>query len=96
MGWSFAAAAGKVTDAWEKACIASTDSQNTWKDSRGVQYFWEASRVEHSDGAITGQIFKILPNGLCRTSGTFRIDGNGTIVRAPQFLKDVWNEHKKV
>jgi hypothetical protein len=97
MGWSCTASASRVLDRWTKACIDSTGSQNTWRElSTDIEYFWETSRTEHSDGAITGRIFKMIRMGnlvnpnenYCRPSGTFRIEGDGTITRAPKFLKN--------
>lgn len=90
MGWSAGAKACDVLDQWSKLCIDNTGSQNVWHDGKN-KYFWEASRTEHSDGAITGAIWKYCepnnPDSLVRRSGTFRIEGDGTITRAPAFLK---------
>jgi len=88
MGWSYAKAAGDVMDKWISACLANSGSQNTWSTSKG-KYFFETSRVEHGDGAITGTVWKFRPDGIhVRRSGTIRINGDGTIERAPKFLKD--------
>jgi hypothetical protein len=75
-------------DAWSEACIAQNNNQNTYV-ANGKKYFWEIGR-ENRDGAITGTIWKYQPgdNGLVRRSGTFRIEGNGEVERAPKFLKD--------
>ena len=89
MGWSCRADAARTADKWSDACVAQTGSSNVFQTKRG-KYFWENSRKEHGDGAITGSVFKMLPgdNGLCRPSGSFRIEGDGTVTRAPKFLKD--------
>ena len=93
MGWSCRKDAADVSEAWTKACLAQTDGQNTF-EVKGVKYFWENSRREYGDGAITGTVWKFLPNGFCRRSGTFRIEGDGTIARAPRFLKDAAVKYK--
>lgn len=99
MGWSCAAAAGDVLRAWDDACIASTGLQNVYEDG-GVRYMVEVSRREHDDGAITGTILRNVPvtadmiargakpdSIYYRRCGSFRIDGDGTVRRAPAFLK---------
>jgi hypothetical protein len=88
MGWSCSGLANDVVQAWTRACLVSTDMQNTYR-SRGRRYFWEISRVEHDDGAITGTVFAILSDGTARRSASFRIGGDGAIVRAPAWLRDV-------
>lgn len=88
MGWSYAQAAGKVMDRWTKACLANSGSQNQWS-VKGETYFFETTCADHEDGAICGSIWRFLPDEIhVRRSGTFRINGNGTIARAPKFLKD--------
>lgn len=86
MGWSCRREAGIVEDAWSRACIASTGMQNVWLDN-GKRYFYETSRTEHRDGAITGKIIVYVDDTHCKTAGSFRIEGDGTITRAPKFLK---------
>jgi hypothetical protein len=86
MGWSCTRDADRTARQWVDACVASTGSQNTFR-SRGRKYFWEQSRTEHHDGAITGSIYRMDRHGYCRRSGTFRIEGDGTVSRAPAFLR---------
>lgn len=90
MGWSCTKAAADTMQAWDDACHKSTGSQNTWNDN-GKQYFFETSRTEHSDGAITGTVYRVIEResgqSQCRKSSSFRINGDGTIARAPMFLK---------
>lgn len=97
MGWSCGAKASKVLEAWGNKCNTSTRTSNTWEDN-GNTYFFEVSRKEHDDGAITGTIFKMVeasPNSpestrfFCNKVSYFRIEGDGTITRAPKFLKKV-------
>jgi hypothetical protein len=78
--------------AWTKACVEQTGSQNVYVTSRG-KYFWEISRTEHRDGAITGTVRKVVredPDGTmwAKTAGSFRIGPTGEVSRAPKFLKD--------
>jgi hypothetical protein len=49
---------------------------------------FETGREQH-DGAIVGQVWKYLPDGQhVKRAGSFRIEGDGTVTRAPKFLKD--------
>jgi len=92
MGWSCAKDADDTMQKWTAACIAQTGSQNVYK-AGGQTYFWDISRTEHDDGAITGTILRMEGNGDINgvnhayRAGTFRINGDGTIARAPAFLK---------
>jgi hypothetical protein len=92
MGWSCSAAANEVLKRWVEACRAQTGSQNEFVVD-GRKYFWDITRTEWEDGAITGSICRTLndtsPDGrfLCRKVGTFRINGDGTVARAPTFLR---------
>jgi hypothetical protein len=96
MGWSCAARAGRTMRAWSAACVESTKSQNEFV-SRGARYFWEVSNVEHGDGAITGAVWRMVgklpgdgPDTMrCRKAGSFRINPDGTVARAPAWLKAV-------
>ena len=90
MGWSCTQAAGRVMEYWTKTCIANSGKQNEWKEKNNI-YFWEIGR-ENRDGAITGTIVKVFnmrPDGSsqCRVCGSFRINPDGTIKRAPTFLR---------
>ena len=92
MGWSCSKAANDVLRSWTQACVLETGSQNTFL-SGGKKYFYELSRVEHDDGAITGTIQRVvreLTDGRswCRRTDSFRIDGGGRVVRGPKSLKD--------
>lgn len=95
MGWSCAAAAGDTMDKWTAACRAQTGSSNTFKVD-GQEFFFEQSNREHDDGAITGTIWLMLTkkpdgSGTVRKAGTFRIEGDGSVKRAPAFLKKASN-----
>lgn len=86
MGWSCRVDAANTERAWDEACRASTGSSNMWVDG-DKKFFYEASRTEHRDGAITGVIWKFVDETHVVKVGTFRINGDGTIARAPAFLK---------
>lgn len=91
MGWSCRADAGATLDKFGNACIAQTGSSNVF-EAGGKRYFYEVSNTEHGDGAITGSIWKFLTHnpdgsGKCVKAGSFRINPNGSIARAPAFLK---------
>lgn len=94
MGWSCSSEASEAMGAWTDACFASTRTQNTWKGPDGSEFFWEISRREYDDGSITGSIIALgaptgSPDGARsgRKVGSFKINGDGTIARAPAFLK---------
>jgi hypothetical protein len=76
---------------WTRACVAQTGSQNTF-DQNGRKYFWELSRREHDDGAITGTIFELTMWNEARRVGSFRINGDGSVARAPRFLREAADE----
>ena len=86
MGWSCNRDAMNTMDIWTAACRENSGSQNQWTDKNGT-FFFEHSRTEHDDGAITGSIFKNTDGINCKKNGTFRINGDGTVARAPKFLK---------
>lgn len=87
MGWSYAMKAGWVMDSWTDACLKSTGSQNTWKQGTDT-YFFEATRKNNRDSSITGSIWKFLPDGShCHKTGSFKINPDGAVARAPKFLK---------
>jgi hypothetical protein len=69
-------------------CVKQTGSSNKY-EANGNEYFFETSRTEHGDGAITGQIWKYLKDGSGRVtkSGSFRIEGDGKISRGPAIFK---------
>jgi hypothetical protein len=93
MGWSCGSGAAKTERAWSEGCMAQTSSQNTFTVGND-KYFYEASRTEHRDGAITGSIHKFVGEDRARKSGTFRIEGDGTITRAPAVLKHFAERYK--
>lgn len=88
MGWSCRSEAGDTVDKWSAACMAQTGSSNAF-ESKGTRYFWELSRTEHHDGAITGSVYKMVSATQCRRASTLRIEPNGQVSRAPAFLKQV-------
>ena len=90
MGWSCTAAAGRALDKWHDACVEATGVSNTF-EANGNKFFFEVGR-EHTDGRITGAIRRVtaVQGSLTWTvkSGSFRIDPDGKIHRAPKFLRD--------
>lgn len=85
MGYSCAAAAMDTLDRISDACYKQTKSQNAYLSGKN-KYFWEIGE-ENPDGAITGGIYKYLPNGYVVKSGGFRIDPDGEIVSGIGFKK---------
>lgn len=92
MGWSCRADAAETMERWSEKCRASSGSSNVWGESRGW-YMFDASRVEHDDGAITGTILRFDGDPCGREScpasvvGSFRINPDGSVARAPSFLR---------
>jgi hypothetical protein len=70
---------------------------NVFTTARG-KYFYEVTKKERRDDAITGTLWKYLPGDkdLVKKSGSFRIEGNGTVTRGPKFLKDAAKNAKPV
>jgi hypothetical protein len=101
MGWSCSKAASDTLKALDAVCVASTNTSNTWKAPDGREYFYEMSRREHDDGAITGEVVELGAPTHCadphcrecfgarsgRKVGTFRVDGDGTLSRAPAVMR---------
>ncbi len=86
MGWSCSAAASRVADSWVKACWAQTGGSNTF-EHEGRSYFWEESRKEHDDGAITGSVHLMLEDNRCQRVGSFAIEGDGRVSRCPRYMR---------
>ena len=73
----------------------------TWKTADGREFFFETSRREYPDGAITGEVIEMGPPTHCgdarctecfgarsgRKVGTFKIAGDGSLERAPAVMK---------
>lgn len=63
-------------------------TSNGWvRDGRS--YFAEIGR-EHSDGAVTGTVMRMVNETQCVPAGGFRIDPDGTVKRFPGIPKRLW------
>ena len=80
MGWSCSAVAGDTMRALSDKCVKSSGSSNVWSIN-GERFFFEPSRVEHRDGAITGSVWRMLPDDRARRVGSFRIEADGRLSR---------------
>lgn len=60
----------------------ATDGNPNVLTIRGEQYFFERGR-EQEDGAITGQLMRMLPGEYCERAGAVRIAADGEIIRFP-------------
>lgn len=93
MGWSCAAKASLV----EHALSTILKEKHGVEGSNGLPGggFWEISRKEHADGSITGTVWKSVPAPAGKTgkyvnkAGSFKITGEGKIVRFPGLPKGV-------
>jgi len=83
MGWSATSAACRTMDQWTAACVREHGTQNGFTVA-GVEYFWETGR-EQADGGITGAVYRMDGGRV----GTFRIDPDGGVFRAPAVMKGV-------
>jgi len=93
MGYSCTAAAALVLDQIRDMQVQSATLQGVEKPTSNGFYqngkcvaFWESGR-EQNDGAITGSIWKMMPDGWCRRNGTFRIEADGVVTRFPHVSK---------
>lgn len=89
MGWSCSKAVSDLMKRWEVACLSSTDSQNSWREN-GRMFFWEADPREYADGGVSGKVFEDKGHTAMRV-GSVKVEGSGTVTRAPAFLKGVAN-----
>ena len=90
MGWSCTAKADDTMDALTRACEEQTGRNNVW-EANGSRYFWERGQ-EQADGAITGTIWRYLPDGEhvhYRKAGSFRIEPSGQISRGPKHFQQL-------
>jgi len=87
MGWSCASAAGNTMSR-----IQSHHQDGTYKHN-GERFFFEPSRREHKDGAITGMVWMCIGKdnpdgtGFAKKIGGFRIDPDGKVSRGPKHFK---------
>lgn len=90
MGWSCRADASRTFRAWCDACAADTGSSNVYT-VKGTKFFFECDNVEHDDGAITGDYFRMGAGTTCYTAGTFRIEPDGRVSRGDAWMRSVGN-----
>jgi hypothetical protein len=88
MGWSCSAKASDVMAAWSNFCYHQTEMTNMFRNN-GKTYLLEYSNREYDDGSITGTILVQVEGNFYRKCGSFKINGDGTIARAPAVLKKV-------
>ena len=90
MGWSHRAEAGRTFDTIEDACYSQTGLSNKWRTDTDREYFLEVSQRDQPDGSICGKVYR-LGADYCIKCGTFKIAGNGQIVRLPESLRTLAN-----
>jgi hypothetical protein len=86
MGYSCSRVAGLVLEQVSKN-YSVDGSQNVFTNGKD-NFFYEQSRREHADGAITGTAYQMLPDGMAIKKGSFRINGNGTVASFTGLTKD--------
>ncbi len=55
---------------------------NEYTGTDGRRYFFEVGR-ENADGAVTGQVVRMIGDGHAQRAGSFRIEPNGKVTRFP-------------
>lgn len=94
MGYSCTASADDTFREWTQVCKETTGMGNVYLHN-GNKYCLEIGR-EQRDGAITGTVLRLEFNGtdengrdthLGYSSGTFRIEPDGTVKRYPSGMK---------
>ena len=96
MGWSYSAKAGFVLDAIRT--LVGGASSNAMPGGG----FYETSRTDHPDGAITGSVWRPLNaaekakwahldriDERVKRAGSFRISGDGKVVRFPRLPREL-------
>lgn len=81
MGYSASAKALDKEATWAQTCHQQTGQSNMY-EVRGTRYFYQIGR-EQRDGAVTGSVFRMLEDGRCVRSGSFRIESDGTVSKHP-------------
>lgn len=83
MGWSCTAKASCTLDAITDHFRALGEPTS---NGMGDGWFWDTSRRDHADGAITGDVWKPCTHDgkpYSRRAGSLRIEGDGRIARFP-------------
>ena len=94
MGYSCTAIARFVEEAMLNR-FRHENSGNVFSvDGGKTTYFVETGR-EQPDGAITGTVFKMLPNGYAHRAGGYRIEPEGKITRWVGLPRKYWAEFEK-
>jgi len=83
--------ADRIMLEWKSACLSDSGKTNVWYNE-GKEYRWVMSTTQFCDGAVAGSIYKINKD---RPISSFRIDGDGTVVRAPKFLRRASSKMEK-
>lgn len=93
MGYSCTAKANNVLK-FILEDICSKNSSNSWEID-GVEHFFEMGK-ENADGAITGSVHKINPDGVhCKNIGGVRIEPCGKVTRFPSLPKSTRQKIKE-
>lgn len=89
MGYSCSAKADEALESLRDMLQAGNQNLpcNVWIGTGGEKHFYEIGR-EQADGAITGAVWKFLPDNSARKIGAFRIEPNGRIERFPSTTAD--------
>ncbi len=89
MGYSATAAAFDTLKKLDKFCAESTGLNTSWKVA-DTEFFYEIDTNAEEDGAIRGEVFRIMDHGLCEKVGTFFISKDGKTVSFPAVPSLVW------
>jgi hypothetical protein len=86
LGYSCTVKASLVLKAILKAITIPGGSSNTWYKG-DVEFMFEQGR-ENSDGAITGQVSRIVEEH-CHKAGSARIEPDGHVTRFPGVSREI-------
>ena len=94
MGYSCSVDADNIMRLWVERCRMDTGMANVYVQ-KGKKYIFEQSRREHADGGITGGLVRVVSEDAfgnpvkCTVAGSFKISGDGTVLRGPKVLRDL-------
>lgn len=91
MGYSCTARA-RFTEEIIQERFRHANSGNVFSTDGGKTTFFTERGREQDDGAITGNVYANLPNGMARKVGSYRIDSDGKIIRFSHISKKYWVE----
>jgi hypothetical protein len=90
VGWSCTARAHEALEKIRAACkqTQKDDPSSNAFHIGGKRYFYEVTRRDQPDGGVSGTLWLCVGEHHAWKVGTFRIDGQGEVVRGPKLFRD--------